>query len=564
MRLLLLSAALGLSLSLMLAPAAAAQVSPQDDRAAAVSKLLHSVAGPGQPGLAVAVLKDGGVAVRAVAGLADLEQATAITDTTVFHAASLSKQFTAFAVLLLEQDGKLSIDDPVSTYLPDTGRWPPITLRRLMDHTNGLRDLGVLLAMAGWRSEDLITDQQALDMVMAQNGLNFQPGAAFQYNNSGYVLLAEVVRRVSGQSLAAFCQERIFGPLGMTRTHFQDDVAMIEAGRAQSYAPIRGGFSRQVLNYAYIGPTGLQTTAEDLLRWAANFESGAVGGPAVFQRMEAVGRLNDGTESFYPYALGQERHVRNGRLVWSHGGRDAGFRSFLLRAPGERLAVSVLSNRSDVDASALAYRIADIYLPPSTSPTEPAQIPTPGDLAAYAGDYELFPGLILHFSTDGDRLFVSVGGQEPAALPPLSGRRFELDARAATSVVFDPPSAGKSPGLKYVLGLNGALSAARVDLAPFSPETVRPEDYVGRYHSEELSTDYVFEIDEGELVARHPRRPPIRMRAYQPDTFSGAGGPLSRVRFQRDGRGRVTGFELSGPVAEGVVFTRVSDIPRRD
>ncbi len=552
MRLLLLLAVIGLAF--ILAPIES-HARPQQERAAAVGALVRSVAGPNEPGLAVAVLIDGTVAARAVAGQADLEHGTAIEDATVFQAASLSKQFTAFAILLLEQEGKLSIDDPVSAYVPEAGRWPPITLRRLMDHTNGLRDLGTLLPMAGWQDEDLVTDQQALDMVLAQDALNFAPGTAFQYNNSDYVLLAEIVRRVSGQSMADFSQARIFGPLGMTHTRFQTELTTVRKGQAQSYEPAEEGFERRVLNHVYTGPTGLHTTAEDLLLWAANFESGQVGGPAVFRRMEVVGRMNDGTESFYPYALGQERRVYNGRLVWSHGGRTGGFRSFLLRIPGDHLAISVLSNRSDIDASAMAYRIADIYLTPTPLLAEPKIRPTTGDLAAYVGDYELFPGVFLNFSTDGEQLFLTVGGQPPAALPALSQRAFELNPRTGLSVTFDETVSGKSPGLKYIIGRNGALSAARVDFLPFAPASVRPEDYVGRYRSAELSTDYVFEVLDGDLVARHPRRPPMRMRAYQLDVFAGE-EPLSRVRFKRDRSGRVTGFELSGPVAEGIIFVR--------
>lgn len=544
------------ALSCMLAPAAeAAVVRPGQEHAAALRDLLQSIAEADEPGVAAAVLVDGTVAARATAGLADLEHGAPVEEATVFQAASLSKQITAFAILLLEQEGRLTIDDPVSAYLPEAGRWPPITLRRLMDHTNGLRDLGALLSMAGWRDEDLVTDQQALDMVLAQDGANFAPGEAFQYNNSDYVLLAEVVRRVSGQSLADFSQTRIFAPLGMTHTRFQTELTTVRNAQAQSYEPAEGGFERRVLNHLHTGSTGLHTTAEDLLRWAENFESGEVGGPAVFRRMEAVGRLNNGAESFYPYALGQERHSYKGRAVWTHGGRTGGFRSFLLRVPGDRLAISVLSNRSDIDASAIAYRIADIYLSTGAPQAEPTERPAQTDLAAYVGSYELFPAVILTFSTDGEQLFLAVGGQNPVALSALSARTFELNPVSGLSVKFDDVVSGKSPGLKYVIGRNGALSAARVDLVPFAPDAVRPEDYVGRYHSPELSTEYVFEVANGALLARHPRWPPMRVRAYQPDLFAGE-GPLSRVRFTRDGHGRITGFELSGPVAEGIVFLR--------
>lgn len=527
------------------------------DPAAEMARMLHDLAGPEEPGVAAAVLLDGVVAAAAEAGLADMEQAAPITRTTVFHAASLSKQFTAFALLLLEQDGALSIDDPVSTYIPEMAGSPPVSLRRLMNHTNGQRDLATLLAVAGWRSEDLVTNQQALDMVLAQRGLNFAPGAAFQYNNADYVLLAEVVRRVSGQSLAAFCQARIFEPLGMTHTRFVDDPAVLQLGSAQSYEPVGNAFRHRVLSNVVTGPTGLKTTAEDLLRWAANFESGQVGGEALFRRMETLGRLDDGSETFY--ALGQERHWHRGLPVWSHGGRDAGFRSYLVRIPGKRLAVAVLANRSDIDASVLAFRIADLFLPALAQEAGDHTAPSQSDLAAYAGVYELFPGLLLNFSADGDRLRLSVAGQTPVVLPALSHDTFALDEETNLSIRFAPPVSGRSARLDYVLGLNGTLSAARVELAPFAPSEVRLDDYAGRFRSAELKTEYVLDIVDDGLVARHPRRPPAPLRPYQPDTFAGDLGLPVRLDFQRDSHGRVAGFVLSGPVADGVRFERVPE-----
>ncbi len=538
------------------APAAAA-----DPPEAAIARLLEPWSRPDGPGAAVVVTLDGEIVARVATGLADIEQAAPATPATAFHAASVSKQFTAFAILLLEQDGKLSIDAPLSTYLPEAAAYGAIPLRRLMNQTSGVRDDGILLAMAGWRDQDLFTDAQVLDVLLRQRAGNFPPGDRYQYTNGGYGLLAEVLRRVSGQSLADFCRDRIFVPLGMTRTRFQDDASIVVPGRAESYKRSGDGYVRDVLVNAIAGSTGLVTTAEDLSRWARNFETPVVGGPAVFRRMEEQGILNDGTLNFY--ALGQERHAYHGLDTWSHGGRDAGYRSFLLRIPGERFTVSVLSNASDFDTAKVAFAIADLYLsgrPSWRADPPPAQAaPTPEQLAAYAGTYELFPGLLFHIATDGRRLLFATGDGAPAELPALSATSFLLNPKTDLTLDFPETSGTAAPGLKYRIGLHGALDSPRVVLAPFAPDDVRLEDFAGRYYSAELETEYALRVENGRLVMRHPRLDPMPLRPYQPDLFAGADATFGRFAFQRDAGGRVTGFVLSGPVVEGVVFVRRAD-----
>jgi CubicO group peptidase (beta-lactamase class C family) len=536
---------------------ATAPASAADPREAAIAGLLQPWSAPDGPGAAVTVTLDGEIAATVAVGSANLEQVAPVTPTTAFHVASVSKQFTAFAILLLEQDGGLSIDDPLTKYVPEAAAYGPVTLRQLMNQTGGVRDDGVLLAMAGWRNEDMSTDEQALSVLLRQRRGNFAPGAAYQYTNGGYGLLAEVVRRVSGQSLADFCQERMFIPLGMTHTRFHDDASIVVPGRAESYRRSGERYVRDILTNAQAGATGLVTTAEDLSRWARNFETSVVGGPVLFRRMEEQGVLNDGTVNIY--AQGQEHRPYKGLDTWSHGGRDAGFRAFLLRIPGERFTVSVLSNAADFDTAKVAFAVADLYLSdrPAWRPDpEPApSTPTPEQLAAYAGAYEIFPGLFFKISTDGRRLLFAVGEDEPTELPVLSATRFELNARTDLSLEF-PGTPNAAPGLKYRLGLHGALDAPRVDLAPFSPEAVHLEDFTGRFYSAELETEYALRIEDGRLILRHPRLPAIILRPYQPDLFAGSDTNFGRFAFERNVAGRVTGFQLSGPVVEGVTFIR--------
>ncbi|WEJ99628.1 MAG: serine hydrolase [Candidatus Sphingomonas phytovorans] len=511
------------------------------------------------PGVQVSVMLDGKVVGSFAAGAADLEHQTPVTPDSVFHAASLSKQVTAFAILLLEQDGLLSIDDPLTRHIPEAAPLGPVTLRQLLNHTSGLRDQYTLMAAAGWRAEDLLTDGQAVAMLLAQRGANFAPGTRYQYINSDYTLLAEIVRRLSGKSLDAFCRERIFLPLGMEHTRFQDDVTATIPGRAESYRRTRTGYARSPLSYTLTGPTGLATTAGDLGRWARNFETATIGSTRLFRRMEERGVLRDGTVN--AYAIGQEYRRWHGLDVWMHGGRDAGFRSFLLRVPGERFSVAVLGNVADLNSAHLAFALADLYLADQPGyRAEPAAVPTaptPRQLATYAGAYELFPGLIFTVSTDGERLFFApLGDDKPVALPALSGDRFALDARADIALEFPAPVKGKAPHFVYRVGMDGFLVAPRIDLKPFAPSSARLADYAGRYWSEELKTAYDLVVKDGRLIARHPRRDDIGLTPYQPDTFSSPEFFLERLVFERGPDGSVTGVLISGPVAENMRFVR--------
>ena len=257
------------------------------------------------PGAALAVIKDGSIIYKRGYGSANLEYNIAITPSTIFHVASVSKQFTAFAITMLAQEGKLALDDDVRKYLtevPDFGK--TITIRHLIHHTSGLRDQWELLAMAGWRLDDVITKQHILKMVRHQKELNFEPGEEYLYCNTGYTLLAEIVERVSGQSFREYTEANIFKPLGMTNTHFHDDHEMIVKNRAYSYAPDKdSGFRKSVLSFANVGATSLFTTVEDLAKWIQNFDDGRVGGAAVIEQMHERGILNNGGKLNYAFGL---------------------------------------------------------------------------------------------------------------------------------------------------------------------------------------------------------------------------------------------------------------------
>ncbi|MEZ5947170.1 MAG: serine hydrolase [Hyphomonas sp.] len=516
---------------------------------------------PAAPGVAVAVSLDGETAFHGEAGLADLEHGIPITEDTVFHAASLSKQFTAFLVLSLAAEGKLSLDDDIALYLPelkDTG--PPVTIRQLLDHVGGLREQSSLRSMAGWSKKDLVTQAQMLTLLGLQRGRNFAPGERFEYSNSGYGLLALIVERVSGERFADFASARIFSPLGMNDTQFRDRLSDIVPNAATSYEPRGDGFARLVLNFELLGSTGLKTTPRDLLKWATNFETHEIGAPFVFEQMAERNLAANGEPDVH--GRGQELRRWNGVGTWSHGGRDAGFRAFLLRIPEQDLAVAVLSNRADFDMAKAAYDLAAIFLEgrPGYVPEEEA-VWTPAtaeELQALEGDYELFPGLIFSISADGDQLFFApLNSPQKAPLPQIGDRQFMLNPAANISLAFRTDAAGKATAFDYVSSLNGTLKAPRIDLSPFDPSTANLQDYAGTYESDELAARYDFYVEGGQLVAKHLRLLPVLLTPYQDDTFAGSVPEFGKVVFTRDAGGRITGCVVSGALAEGVQFRKL-------
>ncbi len=303
------------------------------------------------PGCALSVIGDGQIIYKRGYGMANLDHDVPITAETAFHVASVSKQFTAAAILLLAQDGKLSLDDDVRkfiTELPDFG--VRISIKHLIYHTSGLRDQWNLLGLAGWRySLDLITDDDVLELISHQKDLNFKPGEKHVYCNTGYTLLAQIVKRVSGQSFREFTTNRIFKPLDMRSTHFRDDHAEIVKHVAYGYVEGESGngYRLSVTNFDTVGATSLLTTVEDLAHWDENFYNPRVGGPVFLAQQLQRGKLNNGKE--LDYAAGLEHGKYRGLRTIDHGGGDAGYRADLLRFPDQHFSVACLCNKGEIN-----------------------------------------------------------------------------------------------------------------------------------------------------------------------------------------------------------------------
>lgn len=364
---------------------------------AAVDQAMVRYRQPGTPGGVVAVVREGKVIFAKGYGLADVEHDASNTPSTPFHLASVSKQFTAFAIVLLAQQGKLSIDNNVRKYIPELHDFgTTITLRHLLTHTSGLRDQWDLWAMSGHRMDDVIRQRDLMALMANQRELNFKPGEEHLYSNSGYMLLSEIVTRVSGMPFGEFLKRQVFDPLGMTSTQVYDDHERIVHGRAYSYVAGGDGYKKAVLSYANSGATSLFSTAEDLARWLRNWKSGQVGGPEVLRTMQEPGTLNSGKT--LDYALGVTVGPWRGLQRIAHAGGDAGYRTFVAYFPEIDAGVIALGNDGSFNAGRVAADAAGAFFAdrlqtaaapqeqPDETKGEPWK-PTPEQLAAFSGRY---------------------------------------------------------------------------------------------------------------------------------------------------------------------------------
>lgn len=495
------------------------------------------------PGAAVAVVKDGKVIYKKAYGMSNLEYKQPLTLSSIFHIASESKQFTAFCIVLLAKEGKLHLDDDIKKYLPyipDFGK--KITIRQVIHHTSGLREQYQLLALAGQRLEDVIEQTDILKLVERQKDLNFVPGSRHHYCNTGYTLLAEIVKKVSRKSLRKYADEKIFKPLGMTQTHFYDDNREIVARRTYSYDSFNEGeFVNSPLNYATVGATGLFTTVEDETKWLLNYETGKVGGKQVIEQMFQSGQLNNGAK--LEYAFGLVIDTLNGYIRIGHGGADAGYRTYTVRFPEEKLGIIVFSNFAQIDSRDIATKIAKLYLPNRARNKDGVSYSYGSvgtSYSAYVGSYYSDEG-VLDVVMDKDKLLVKLGGQL-IPLAPLSENSFSWKGYAVLTFVQNSGKAVHQFRLKSWQEEQDRIYTRFVK--PNITEADR-SDYVGAYESDELEARYHIISENGKLILRHHKHPDGTLEAVTRDQFSTSKWWMDNIIFARDAKGAIFGFEVN-------------------
>ncbi len=504
------------------------------------------------PGAALAIIKDSRVAYQRGYGAANLEYQIPITPKTIFHVASVSKQFTAFAVLLLADGGQLALDEDIHKYLPEVPNLgQQITIRHLLHHTSGLRDQWELLMMAGWRLDDVITLEHIWKMVKRQKELNFPPGSEYLYCNTGYTLLSEIVARVSGMSFREFTRHRIFQPLGMDDTHFHDDHEEIVANRAYSYSTKRdGGLRKSVLSYANVGATSLFTTADDLSKWLLNFEQHTVGSDKVFAEMHKRFTLTDGREINYACGLSWDMH-RDQPFV-GHSGADAGFRSYCGRFPELGLGIIILSNLASSAPGNLALKVADALLGDSQNTALDAHAL---ELTAYTGEYLLpLEGNVATINMNNGVLSIAIDDGDDLELTPVAPHIFRAEA-INTEITFKPETDGAVNSLIAKTD-SQSFPGQRVQLLKL--DHAQLAQYAGEYYSDELGVTYTLvPFNRGMLVKQH-RHPDAEVIPVGEDLFQGKTWRMGKLEFSRGEAGVVTGFRLSSGRVRNLRFSKAA------
>jgi len=527
--------------------------------AAAVDEIFSAFAKPTSPGCALGVIRGGVFVYRHGYGQGSLELAVPLSSESVFYMGSISKQFTAASILIAAHRGLLSLDDDVHKYipeLPDYGH--PITLRQMLHHTSGFRDVLELLGHSGRNAADVHPFAEMLDVVTRQKGLNFNPGDEFLYSNTNYFLLAEVVHRVSKEPLSQFAQENIFQPLHMTHTRFYDDHTVVVPGRVAAYAPGRNGdfLVDWSTNFDKVGDGGLMSSVDDLLQWDQNFYDDKLAEGSVVKELQVRGRLNSGKE--IDYASGLFISEYRGLPTVEHGGSLFGYSTEILRFPQQRFTVICLCNLATANPGVLAYKVADLYLAQEFRKPAPV-VPKPAtaaasrpgkqasDSAQFAGTYENDVHNTVMFITSNGQL--ALPGPVPRVLESTKPGQFSV---GEVSIAFEPGRGDGVTTVRISRGTDVQFSGARIELA--HPDEAQLAAYAGHYHSQELDLDVTLAVEKGRLVVHEKWGFAAPLQPLARDEF-GAGG--TAAVFRRDAAGKVSGYVMFGQRARGMQFDRI-------
>lgn len=551
------------SLTLVNSVSAQHIIGARDDKALRTDSVFRAFDRTDSPGCAMGVYENGKLRYGRGYGMASLENGTPITPRTVLDIGSISKQFTAMAMLLLEKDGKLSLEDPIRKIFPEMPAYADgITWRRALSQTSGLRDLWTLWGQTGRTFAGDTVD--ALNIITTSAQPNYTPGERYLYTNSGWILAAQAVYRLTGKTLQEFANERIFTPLGMYDTRFLVDRNVIIPNLAESYAPRSPGFRIQRNNYdgAIMGAGGIHTTVEDFGRWLNNFDQATVGGPDIIRAMTTATRLNNGAPAYsgvdQAYALGLIVGTERGVPVVTHSGSWGGFRAQFYRFPEQKTAVATFCNLTTADPGSLTDKVVEIYLGDRMRPdtaaawtealSKEARANVPATtLRSLVGVWRnVERGEVRRTVMAGDTLVAE--GMMRTEYVPLAGNRFRVGRGSEIRFEND----GGTPARMLVRGASGTVTFTRADAANLTPAQLA--EYAGDYRNDEIDATHTWKVEKDKLVAYSGYRRLGELDPSYKDGFTRGGSVIDIVR---DRRGRITGYTIQSGRVRDLRFTRV-------
>lgn len=505
---------------------------------------------PNSPGCAVGIIRNDSLIFSKGFGMANLEYGVPISPTTIFHMASVSKQFTGFSIALLARQGKLQLEDDIRKYLP----WFPdlnekITIHHLLNHTSGIRDQWQLLAISGTRLDDVITQEHILKLLSRQQALNSKPGERYNYSNSGYTLVAEIVKSVTGQTLRQFTDSAIFKPLSMYNTHFHDDYKEIVKNRAYSYSRTDSAhYTNSVLSYSTAGATSLFTTIDDLSKWLINLYAPQVGDQQDLDMLTQKGRLSNGQE--IDYALGIMNINHKGWKGFSHTGSDAGFRTAMSVFPDLKMGFLVFANVGDFNASNKVGEMADLFIQDTTKAASSKQygnadsseaiLSNPAGIEKFLGNYISNDGMRRNFRIEDNKLYAEANGRSDL-----------LKESKDTFYVFT------NPAIRFYFGINPSEDTTVTAILASGEKEIFTKytslalsdqvlkEYTGTFYSPELDCKYGIALKDGRLILTNEKYNDTPLTLTNHDRLLSDYWWMSHLHVLRDDGNNITGFEVN-------------------
>ena len=516
---------------------------------------------PDHPGGSVLISKNGKTIFSKAYGLASLEYNIPNTENTLFNIGSVSKQFTAMGIVLLEEQSKLSFDDDIRKHIPELANYDKIiTIRHLLHHTSGLRDLHGLLGLAGWRPADLETNEHVYRVFKNQRDLNFNPGDEFSYSNTGYIFLAKIIENVSGISFEQWMKQNMFEPLGMKNTYVETQHDRVIPNNATSYY-LRNEFKRAIEYWGYFGSGNMHSTTADLNIWLQNFSTPKKEWESAFKKLLLTTPLNNGFETNYGFGVRIEHYA--GKKVIQHGGSVGGFRAITRVFPEEQLNIVMLTNYSRSGIGSKTNKISDIFLSNSrdASIKESAQkTQMPEFVKLYNKKLKQFEGVYWSDSeksgrkiyVKNDTLRYSSSTRNEWALMPTNEHTFIMMHPSIKPIVtFD----NKTHQMTIEIGDNlpGIFSFLQSNV---DKNTNDLNAFVGHYYSPELKTTYSVFNEGKDIYIEHARHGKMKLNQLYNTVFS-TDEPVGIVEISRSKSGEVLGLRMSNGRTRNVWFKRV-------
>jgi CubicO group peptidase (beta-lactamase class C family) len=521
------------------------------DLTARVDSLVNTFVKPGTPGCAIGVVKDGKILYKKTSGLSNLDYRIPVTDSTVFNLASVSKQFTAYLMLLLEKEGKLSLNDTMQKYIPELNNYGhAITIRQLLHHTSGIPSNDNLRIFAGLSQEMPWDVEDEFDMIQSYQKLNFKPNEERIYSNEGYYLLTRIVEKVTGKTFSQCMSEYVFKPLDMNTASIYDSQGETIFNRASGYRKIGENFSKtNTEGDSFFGSTNMYASVNDMTNWIINLTTGTLGGKQIYDRLiNPTDTLNNGDTISYTYGLSVWKH--KGLKMVDHGGFTMGFKTQLMYLPEGGFSVFVLSNNESINPWDIAIGITDWYLKDQLDPEikiEHKENEINKDLyKLYMGSYIMTDGMVLRFDNENDTLKLIIPGAPKFVLYPEKENEFFIkDFDAQCTFVKD--GEGKVNEIVWHQNNQNPKGIRFNEPKPLTQNEL--VSYTGRYEIPELDVTYPVTMKDNQLIVTLPKTfrmvgidTNMKLKHLSGDKFHGT---LGSLEFKRNKEGKVTGFVIA-------------------